>query len=50
MEPTKFDSIRKATKAIGAGEGGITYVRNNRRDFDKRYEDENVKAFFIKWC
>ena len=50
MEPTKFDSMRKATKAIGIGEGIIRYVRNNGRDFIKRLEDENIKVFFIKWC
>ena len=50
MEPTKFDSIRKAVKTIGVGEGVIRYARNNRRDFDKRFENENVKVFFIKWC
>ena len=50
MEPTKFDSMRKAAKAIGIREGVIRYVRNNGRDFIKRSEDENVKVFFIKWC
>ena len=50
MEPTKFDSMRKATKAIGVGEGVIRYERNNGRDFVKRFEDENIKVFFIKWC
>ena len=29
MEPTKFDSIREATIAIGIGEGVIRYARNN---------------------
>ena len=47
MEPTKFDSMRKAAKAIGVGEGVIRYARNNGRDF---LEDKNAKAFFIKWC
>ena len=50
IEPTKFDSMRKDAKAIGVGEGVISYVRNNRRDFVKRFEDENVKVFFKKWC
>ena len=29
MEPTEFDSTRKAAKAIGVGEGVIRYARNN---------------------
>ena len=49
MEPTKFDSIRKAAKAIGVRQGVIRYARNNGRDFIKRFEDENVKVFFIMW-
>ena len=47
MEPTQFDSIRKAAKAIGIGEGVTRYARNNGRDFLK---DKNSKVFFIKWC
>ena len=35
MEPTKFNSVRKAAKATGIGEGVIRYARNNRRDFLK---------------
>ena len=31
MEPTTFDSMRKATKALGMGEGVIRYVRKNDR-------------------
>ena len=42
--------MRKAAKAIGIGEGVIRYERNNGRDFVKRFEDENVKVFFMKWC
>ena len=45
MEPTKFDSMRKAAKAIGVGEGVIRYVRNDGRDFIKRFENENIKGF-----
>ena len=45
MEPTTFNSLRKATIAIGVGV--IRYVRNNERDFRK---DKNSKVFFIKWC
>ena len=50
MEPTKFDSVRKASKAIGIGEGIIRYARNTGRDFFKRFEAEYIKMFFIKWC
>ena len=35
MEPTEYDSMRKAAKAIGVGEGVISYARNNGRDFLK---------------
>ena len=49
-----FDSMRKAAKCIGVGEGVIRYVTNNGRDLVKRFEDgearERVKVFFIKWC
>ena len=31
MEPTTFDSMRKATKALGIGERVIRYVRKNGR-------------------
>ena len=50
MEPTKFDLMRKAAKAIGVEVGVIRYVRKNGRDFIKRIENENVNVFFIKWC
>ena len=39
MGPTKFDSMRKVTKAIGIGERVIRYARNNGKDFVKRFED-----------
>ena len=39
--------MRKVAKAIGIEEGVIRYVRNNRRDFVKRFEDENVKVFLV---
>ena len=32
MEPTEFDSMKKAAKAIGVGEGVIRYAKNNGRD------------------
>ena len=50
MEPTKFDSIRKADEGLDVGKGVIRYERNNMRDFVKRLEDENIKVFSIKWC
>ena len=50
MEPSKFDSMRKAAKAIGVEEGVVRYVRNNGRDFIKRSEGGSVEAFSIKWC
>ena len=43
MEPTEFESMRKAAKAIGIGEEVIRYVRNNRRNF---LEDKNGKVFY----
>ena len=48
MKTTKFDSMRKATKAIGMGEGAIRYARNNRRDFMRRFEVGSIKVFSIK--
>ena len=42
--------MRKAAKAIGVGEWVIKYERNSGRDLIKKFEDENVKVFFIKWC
>ena len=50
LEPTKLNSMRKVATAVDIGEGVIRYARNNGRDFFKRFEDENVKVFFIKWC
>ena len=35
MEPTEFDSMRKAAKAISVREGVNRYARNNGRDFLK---------------
>ena len=45
MEPTTFDSLRKAAKAISVAYGGLRYAKNKERDFLK---DKNVKVFFIK--
>ena len=33
MDPTEFNSMRKAAKAIGVGELVIRHARNNERDF-----------------
>ena len=49
MKPTKFDSMRKATKSIDIGEGVIRYVRNNGKDFIQRSEGGNTRVFSIKW-
>ena len=49
MEPTKNGSVRKVANSTGIRGGVIRHVRNNRRDFVKKFEDENVKLFFIKW-
>ena len=54
MELTKFDSIRKATKSIGTGEGIIMYARKNCRDFVKRFnggsEVSSTEVLFTNWC
>ena len=50
MEPTKFDSMRKATKAIGVGEAVTRYVRNNGGDFMRRFEGESIRVFSKQWC
>ena len=42
MEPTEFDSMEKAAKAIGVGEGVTRCVKNNGRDF---FKDKNSKVF-----
>ena len=49
-EPMKLDSMRKAAKSIGVDEGFIRYASNNGRNFVKKFEDERLKVFFIKWC
>ena len=48
MEPTEFDSMRKAAKSVEEEEGVIRYARNNSRNFIKKFEDESIKVFFIK--
>ena len=48
MEPTTFNSIKQAAKAIGVGEKVIGYARKKGRDSFKRTDD--AKIFFINWC
>ena len=51
VEPTMFDSMRKATKALGVGEKVIRYAKEKNRDFFKRTNgDGRTKVFFKKWC
>ena len=45
MEPTKFDSMRQATRAIGVGERIIGYARNNGRDYVRKIEGEALRCF-----
>ena len=45
MEPTTFDSLRKAAKAISVSYGALRYAKNNERDFIKK----DKKMFKIKW-
>ena len=45
MEPTTFDSLRKATKAIGVTYSTFIYTKNKERDFVKKDE----KIYEIKW-
>ena len=48
MELIKFDSMTKATKTFGVGEGVIRYVMNNGREISLR--DLRMNMVFIKWC
>ena len=45
MEPTTFDSLRKAAKAIGVAYSALRYPKNKERDFVKKVE----KIYEIKW-
>ena len=47
MGPTKFDSMRKAAKAISVGEGVIRYARNNNRNFVKRFGDGKALSVMV---
>ena len=49
MEPTTFGSMKEAVKVICMREGIIRYVRNIGRDFVRRFEDESIRVFSIKW-
>ena len=46
MEPTTFDSLRKAAKAIDVTYGALRYAKDKERDFVKKDE----KIYKIKWC
>ena len=46
MEPKPFDSLRKASKAIGIFYGALRYAKNEERYFVKKDE----KIYEIKWC
>ena len=45
MEPTTFDSLRKASKAIGVSYKTPRYAKNKDGDFIKKYE----RIYRIKW-
>ena len=47
MEPTTFDSLRKAAKAICVAYGALGYAKNNERDLVKK--DKEIICE-IKWC
>ena len=38
MEPTTFDSVRKASKAFGVSYGILRYAKNNGQNFVKEIE------------
>ena len=46
MEPTTFDSLRKAVKAIDLTYSTLRYAKDKERDFIKKHE----KIYKIKWC
>ena len=45
MEPTTFDSLRKAAKAIDVSYGILRYTKNKERNFVKK----DGKLYEIKW-
>ena len=48
-EPTTFGSMTEVVEAIRMGEGTIRHVRNNGRDFVRRFEGGSFRVFLIKW-
>ena len=46
LEPTTFDSLRKAFKATGISYGVLIYAKNKERNFVK----SNEKIYNINWC
>ena len=49
-EPTKFDSMRQAVRAISVGESVIGYAKNNVKDYVRRFKGGSIEVFSIKWC
>ena len=47
MEPTTFDSLRKAAKAISVAYGALRYAKNKKRNF---VEKDKEIIYKIKWC
>ena len=45
LEPTTFDSLRKASKATGISYGVLIYAKNKERNFVK----SNEKIYYINW-
>ena len=45
LEPTTFDSLRKASKATGISYGVLIYAKNKERNFVK----SNEKNYNINW-
>ena len=48
MKPTMFDSMKKATKAIGVGEKAIMYTKEKNRDSFKRTDSDGCTNVFHK--
>ena len=46
LEPTTFDSLRKAVKAIGVTYDTLRYAKDKERDFVKK----DKEIYKIKWC
>ena len=41
--------MTEAAEAIRMGEGIIRHVKNNGRDFVRRFESGSFRVFLIKW-